>query len=370
MRRRDRQNELVVALIVTVAMGFALVFGIVLSLQEPEADNDDSTPTVEGLIGNPTDLSDVTEIAFVTEEPTQDATENATEALPETMTSEPTELVTEEPTATLTPSTTAHDFTKTPTSTLTDTPTVTLTPTNTYTNTSTITPSDTATERPTRTPRPSRTLTPTPTQTSTYTNTPTITPSFTLTDIPPTSTTVALAVFPTATPTECAPRTDWVTYMVERGDTLFSIALLAEIGLQELADANCILDTSQIFAGQTLRVPQDISDVTQDAFIEGCDLPTAVITEPRSGAEVNGVIELSGIASGEGFRRYIIDWRPDESDVDFQSFEEVFTAVETEGVLGTFNTDAFTNGTYFFRLRVLETNDFIIGECIIAVEFR
>jgi hypothetical protein len=142
--------------------------------------------------------------------------------------------------------------------------------------------------------------------------------------------------------------------------------------MDELAQANCLGNTALIFAGQPLRVPPGINPVTTsaDAAFERCDIPNAVLTQPKPGEVLEATVTLRGVASGEGFRRYLLDWRPDDPAVDFQSFDEIYNAVPAEANLGNFNTDAFPPGLYWFRLRVLETNDYIIGECSIRVRFQ
>jgi hypothetical protein len=107
-----------------------------------------------------------------------------------------------------------------------------------------------------------------------------------------------------------------------------------------------------------------------DAAIENCNTDAALLTAPLPGDVLDGFVTLRGVARGSDFRRYILDWRPDAPSVDFRSFAEEFSAMPEVGDLGRFNTDAFPPGLYWFRLRALETNDFIIGECSIRVRFR
>jgi LysM repeat protein len=58
----------------------------------------------------------------------------------------------------------------------------------------------------------------------------------------------------------CAPRGDWAySYVVQRGDTLSSIAARAGISWQALAQGNCIANANTIYAGQALRVPYVIA---------------------------------------------------------------------------------------------------------------
>jgi LysM repeat protein len=64
---------------------------------------------------------------------------------------------------------------------------------------------------------------------------------------------------PTATPrptsTPCAVDPEWTVYVVRRGDTLDSIARLAESSVQEVLAGNCILNPNRIVPGQAIFVP-------------------------------------------------------------------------------------------------------------------
>jgi LysM repeat protein len=431
MRRRDRQNELVVALVVAIAMAFALAFSILLSL----GDDDDETPlTPVSLAPSQAASEVVTEEASATQEPSEETTEQPTEVPSEIPTEEsseipsqepteepsevpseepteevsvaPSEEVTQEPTEKATATATiqtrdtvtaspdvvviALDDTETPTKEPSDTPSPK--PSATPTLADTDTPTDT--EEPTATPTKTNTPTVTPTETATLTLTPfgkprTLAPTLTQTPtqievaqvetlaiaIPTRQVTLTLASTVTPMPTQeaaCVPRSDWDIYIIDVGDTFFSIAQAADVSMEELQVGNCIENTGLIYAGQPMRVPRGSSlPVTEstDAAVESCNIPDAVLTAPKPGETLTGTITLRGIASGENFRRYILDWRPDDPAVDYRSFEEIFNPVVQDGNLGRFNTDAFPPGLYWFRLRVLETNDFIIGECAIRVRF-
>jgi LysM repeat protein len=64
--------------------------------------------------------------------------------------------------------------------------------------------------------------------------------------------TVGGASFATA---QCAVRSDWSVYIVQRGDTLARIALRYNTTFAVLTAANCLWNPNLIFAGQQLRVP-------------------------------------------------------------------------------------------------------------------
>lgn len=79
---------------------------------------------------------------------------------------------------------------------------------------------------------------------------------------PPVGATLATAILPpvtlppgpTATP--CLPRQDWTnTYTIQRGDTLFNIAIQFGVTMPVLQQANCITNPDIISVGETLRVP-------------------------------------------------------------------------------------------------------------------
>ncbi len=92
------------------------------------------------------------------------------------------------------------------------------------------------------------------TSTPVFTDTPSATPTYTFTatnTIMPTP-----SVTPTYTPTlvKCIPQYSWPTYIVQRGDTLYFLALAMGSTVNELILANC-LPNDRIYVGQWLYVP-------------------------------------------------------------------------------------------------------------------
>jgi LysM repeat protein len=69
---------------------------------------------------------------------------------------------------------------------------------------------------------------------------------------------------PTSTPTEvrkvratrCGPPSGWVIYIVQRGDTLFSLSLAVGASVTQLQQANCLGKSTLIVTGQQLYVPR------------------------------------------------------------------------------------------------------------------
>ena len=97
-----------------------------------------------------------------------------------------------------------------------------------------------------------------PTAQNTPTEIPTEIPTVVPTVTPSPSPTMTPAVESTGTetiePTACAYPVDWIAYIVKPGDTLNKISAAAGIDPQELADANCLVE-SRLEPGSTLYLP-------------------------------------------------------------------------------------------------------------------
>ncbi len=59
----------------------------------------------------------------------------------------------------------------------------------------------------------------------------------------------------TRTPIPCGPPSNWVTYIVQPGDTLFKLSLDFGVSVSALQFANCMGSSTLIIAGQHLKVP-------------------------------------------------------------------------------------------------------------------
>ena len=60
---------------------------------------------------------------------------------------------------------------------------------------------------------------------------------------------------PTPPPYVCGPPLGWVVYVVQPGDTLYSLSLRFGVGIDAIRRANCLLDYSTIYAWQPLYLP-------------------------------------------------------------------------------------------------------------------
>ncbi|RPI93788.1 MAG: hypothetical protein EHM39_12625, partial [Chloroflexi bacterium] len=246
-RRRNRGNEVIVALVVIGTLAVALTFGIILTLSSHanEPTDSDRTRTAIARANNETTEAITVEARLTqgsTEEvaalPSPAVTEEAqpaatgtpqpsdtaapeptdrpvvvagTEEAP-TDEPQPTETPTEKPTErpTQRPTLSIASLTPTERPTLTATPRPSDTPRPTLTDTPTRTP----TRQPSNTPRPTQTFTPTPTEikaTLTFTPYPTLTPSITPFGGERTNTPV---------PSGCTVPQGWIGYTIQPGDTL------------------------------------------------------------------------------------------------------------------------------------------------------
>lgn len=220
-------------------------------------------------------------------------------------------------------------------------------------------PPITATPAPTDTPEPTATAT-------------------TVVAVAPTNTAAPMAAAPAAEAATCVVRPDWVAYQVQPGENLYRIGLRYGLSASAMQAANCLPDTT-IEAEQTIRVPYTPSptqapppttaplDVPAAAPISGatptstgtdgtCGNPASRITSPAVGAVLSGEAAFTGSATHADLSLYKLELRP-EGSASAHDFVTAYTGTEpvTNGLLGTINTRAFPNGSYWVRLVVVDS---------------
>ena len=182
--------------------------------------------------------------------------------------------------ATITPKSPTDTPIVAPTNSPTYTPIIsTATPTNTpfpATATPTFSPAATMPTEveilPTSTPKP-----PPPTPTYTPVPAPTPVPTATPTPLPPTPTQT-----PTSTPTPCEPPSNWQVYVVQLGDTLYSLAQRHGTTVDAIMQANCLEDDT-LRVGQQLYLPPP----TPTATATPTSTPTATPTNTPTATPTN-----------------------------------------------------------------------------------
>jgi len=174
----------------------------------------------------------------------------------------------------------------------------------------------------------------------------------------------------------------WEPYAIQRGDTLFALALRWGVPLDELAAANCIEDRSNITSGMILYAPPG-SNVTPEPSatpISGsvatgnyssfdCGSPNATITDPRPGAILRGGFAVFGTATHPDFQFYRLQVSGGGTgDGEFVTLD-VYRDPVSGGQLGTINTLAFTPGDYWIRLTVVDNTGNYPPQCTVKVRF-
>lgn len=424
--QRETNNELIAAIAAAALIAFGVVFGVLLAQTSGEADPEDTrtvspetqvagstageaesnvgdvamatTSVTTGTI-SPTDQAGTQSTSvdavtregrLVTEMPVDEVLSATmiTTTLPEEESSTAVPPVTEKVTQSVTrqtPPSVAQSGTEAATSVLgtpvapdtatrTARPTVTATATTTSTKTTTATASATATATstmtqtatPTSTLRPSRT--PTPTQSSTHTSVPRATRTAVPTDL-------GIVATPTndgsATPEVCQAPQDWVDYVVQSGDTLFTLALSVNATVDDLQRANCLDDINRITTGDPLVLPRLPRPRTaqqppaNDTVVEGCSSPAFRITSPAPGQVVTGMMDIRGTAAFEGFDYYKLEIRAEDARI-FSFLLRSDTPV-IDGALGAVDTSPFASGVYILRLVVVDESGNIPPDATCAV---
>lgn len=383
---RNLRNEILVAIVAVALIGFAVAFGVLVSISDGDAQ--EPTATL------PTDIADVESNVApeqtdtpentpeVTIEPiVPSSTPTVTASMTRTPNSTATDTVTptqiqrqdnndgsqDRDTATLRVSTTPRaTSTLTQTVTLSHTPSMIASETVAASNTPEVassTPTSTVTSTHTLTATSSLTRTPTITRTHTNTSTVTRTPR-------PTENAVIL---PTLTPAEgadiehenehdngdvaCVVPETWVLYVVNSGDTLFSIAQSVGETVSRLQEANCRTN-SRIVTGEVLAVPRlPVSSMnsSRDESMSpvGCVSPAVQIASPLPGQRVSNQFMIEGSATlGEYFAYYNLSIRADSATI-YNVYSRSDDPV-TSGVLGQMDAGLFEPGLYWVRLMVVD----------------
>jgi murein DD-endopeptidase MepM/ murein hydrolase activator NlpD len=186
----------------------------------------------------------------------------------------------------------------------------------------------------------------------------------------------------TATPAAsgCPIPEDWVAYVIQPGNTLFSLSRRFGVTVDELAGANCIADPNNITAGQILYVPpgSNITPPQTGTTIAptgnytsfDCGDPSWTITQPRPGTVLHGTFAVYGTATHPEFSFYRLQISGSGTDdADFATWQVYQTPV-VNGELGTINTAAFAPGDYWLRLTVVDITGNYPPQCTVRVRFE
>jgi hypothetical protein len=173
--------------------------------------------------------------------------------------------------------------------------------------------------------------------------------------------------------------------VVQRGNTLFSIARAVGSTVSELREANCLSDPDLIFVDMTLYVPRlPLAPVqtsvpstpsieqpgNRPAFgAEGCTNPGVQITSPSIGQTVSSAITVTGTATLDNFWYYRLEVRPNTDQV-YRFISRSENQV-VNGPLGQLDTTIFGDGLHWIRMTVVDlTGGVNVAPCAIPVIFR
>jgi len=172
-------------------------------------------------------------------------------------------------------------------------------------------------------------------------------------------------VIPGTHPAPPAPAPGGWTYVVRRGDTLAKIAVRFGTSVWRIATANNIANPNLIYPGQRLYIPRGTSPTpsppTPSPPSTGCEH----LLWPRAGVQLAGIVQARGTADHPSFGYYKLEYRKDGLD-DWHYITGADTPVSS-GALGAWDTRTVPDGSYTFRLVVVDRTGNYPPPCEIAV---
>ena len=113
---------------------------------------------------------------------------------------------------------------------------------------------------------------------------------------------------------------------------------------------------ARLFLSATVLIAALVAAWPTAAAPSGQDQP-ALITSPRDGAQLTGVIQITGNAFHAKFHHYELAWALQSAPEDWQMIASVNNQITNNGSLGTWDTSQLQSGTYRLRLRVVRDDD-------------
>lgn len=176
-------------------------------------------------------------------------------------------------------------------------------------------------------------------------------------------------------------------YVVQPGDTLYSIAVRHGTSVWAIARANNLVNPNWIYVGQRLVIPGGQpgyyapSPVAVKKVVVVKKVPVPVpskpacnertkITFPRQGEVLDGLgsYDITGSAAIDDFQFYKLELGVGEAPIEFWSIDEIQTKPIINGILlRGWNTGALPEGTYTLRLTVVDKRGQFPPPCDVLV---
>lgn len=190
------------------------------------------------------------------------------------------------------------------------------------------------------------------------------------------------------TPQPYMPQYGGYVYVVQPGDTAYSIAARYGTTVWALAKANNLTNPDWIYAGQKLVVSEGYSGhpsypgytkhpvVVKKVVVEKAPAPKPAvcnertkITSPLNGQTLDGLgtYFITGTASIADFQFYKLEYGFGDAPIDFFSIDDVHTKSIVNGILGSWNTGALPEGTYTLRLTVVDNHGQFPPPCDVLI---
>lgn len=141
-----------------------------------------------------------------------------------------------------------------------------------------------------------------------------------------------------------------VRYTVRAGDTVSALALRFGTTTWAIVSANNLANANRIYVGQRLYIP--CRRVAPSPPAADC----SHITSPRHGSTVSGKVTVRGTANMDRFWYYKFEYRKDDGQEHWITYDGLKTVPVVNGVLGEWDLDALQlpGGWYWFRVVIVD----------------
>ena len=190
-------------------------------------------------------------------------------------------------------------------------------------------------------------------------------------------------LIPTGAPAPTPPPTGGY-YVVQRGDSLYHIALRFGTTSSAIAVANNLSNPNYIYPGQTLLIPGYFAPPPPPVVPPPRPTPTPTptptpqvavcspwvnITEPTVNAKLDGsgIAFIRGTASISNFWYYKLEFASGEWPTAWSVIEDLHYVPVVNGYLGDWKTGALPEGVYQLRLTVVDGTGNYPAPCQVRV---